>query len=435
MIKCYTLDGEFYKEEICFGNFHEIKNRLKSNSQFISSMPVEAIVLIMNEYSKKLSLNKEALSIEGVPFLSFYLKKNNVKKLIRLNLGNEEYLDNFLEVEEGKYMKAQPRGVVCHWVAGNVATLAIYSAFQGLLCKNANLLRIPKKSIHEVMKLLRLLDNIDVDYKGNVYSSKSLLKNISIIYFDSKDIKLNSSMSLEADARVVWGGKQAVDAITALPKKTTCKDLIFGPKYSFSVFDKSAIESCDIERYLENLVSDIIAFDQKACSSPQVLFIERSCMSLEEIGCKLANSFEKISKRYPNNNIEQYIAAKIINKRGEYGLSLEKTLYSSKGLDFTILIDREVKLEEPVQGRTIFLKEVESIFEVTKLITSKIQCIGVASKDKEKILKFADGVTKLGVDRVTQIGFMNFYDFPWDGSLVLSELVRWCSLNIKGMIS
>ncbi len=76
-------------------------------------------------------------------------------------------------------------------------------------------------------------------------------------------------MSLKADARIVWGGKSAVDSISFLPKKTTCKDIIFGPKYSFAVFDKSAIESNDFEEYLENLVTDIIAFNQKACSSPK----------------------------------------------------------------------------------------------------------------------------------------------------------------------
>lgn len=219
-----------------------------------------------------------------------------------------------------------------------------------------------------------------------------------------------------------------------MPKKTTCKDLIFGPKYSFAVFDKSAIESDDFEEYLTNLVTDIIAFKQKACSSPQVLFLEKSKRTVEEIAQILSKKFEKIIKRYTNLDLEQAVVAKIINKRGEYSLSLEKLLYISKGLQYTILIDNELKLAEPITGRTIFIKEVENIFEVCPLITKNIQTIGIASKDNNSTLVFADRATYFGVDRVVKIGYMNFYDSPWDGILVMNELVRWCSLNIKGMI-
>jgi len=148
----------------------------------------------------------------------------------------------------------------------------------------------------------------------------------------------------------------------------------------------------------------------------------------------LSQKFEKLLKRYRNLDLEQAVAAKIINKRGEYLLGLDKLIYISKGLKYTILIDKELKLEEPVTGRTIYIKEVEDILGVCSLITKNIQTIGIASKDSKKTLNFADKVTTFGVDRVVKIGYMNFYDSPWDGNLIMSELVRWCSLNIKGMI-
>jgi len=233
---------------------------------------------------------------------------------------------------------------------------------------------------------------------------------------------------LKADVRIVWGSKTAVDAISLLPKKTTCKDIIFGPKYSFAVFDKSAIESDNFEEYLENLVTDIIAFNQKGCSSPQVLFLEKSNLLIEEIAQMLSCKFENIIKRYTNLDLEQAIAAKIISKRGEYLLSMDKLVYLSKGLQYTILIDKELKLEEAITGRTIFIKEVEDILDVCPLITKNIQTIGIASKNSKKVLEFADRVTTFGVDRVVKIGYMNFYDSPWDGCLIMSELVRWCSI-------
>jgi len=434
MINCHELNGEFNENGIKFENFHEIETCLNNNFTKLHEFPAQVIILIINEYGKKIARNRDLLRMEGVPFLCFYLKKMNIEKQLKLNLENIEYLDHFVEVEDEKYIKAQPKGIVCHWMAGNVPTLGIYSVLQSILCKNSNILRVSKESVIEVYELLRPLDNIKIEYEGNTYSSKIILKNIALIYFNSEDKDLNSQMSLKADARIVWGSKIAVDSITLLPKKTTCKDLIFGPKYSFAVFDKSAIESDDIEEYLENLVTDIIAFNQKGCSSPQVLFVEKSKLPIESIAQMLSLKFEKITKRYTNLDLEEAIVAKIINKRGEYLLSLNKLAYISNGLKYTILIDSELKLEDAITGRTIFIKEVEDILAVCPLITKNIQTIGIASKDNKRTLEFADRVTTLGVDRVVKIGYMNFYDSPWDGCLIMSELVRWCTLNIKGMM-
>ena len=434
MINCYELNGEFNENGTNFKDFNKIETCLNNNILEIHKIPVQVIMLIIDKYSKKIAKNREILRIEGAPFLCFYLKKANMQKQLKLNLENIEYLNNFVQVEDEKYIKAQPKGIVCHWMAGNVPTLGIYSVIQSVLCKNGNILRVSKKSVETVYKLLKILENINVEYEGNNYSSNIILKNIALIYFDSFDENLNSQMSLKADVRIVWGSKLAVDSICLLPKKTTCKDLIFGPKYSFAVFDKSAIESDDFEEYLEDLVTDIIAFDQKGCSSPQVLFIEKSKLIVKDIAQTLSLKFEKITKRFMNLDLEESVVAKIINKRGEYLLDLDKQAYISKGLQYTILIDKELKLEEAITGRTIFIKEVEDILEVCPLITKNVQTIGIASKDSKKTLKFADKVTTFGVDRVVKIGYMNFYDSPWDGCLIMSELVRWCSISIKGMI-
>ncbi|MBU3158675.1 acyl-CoA reductase [Clostridium frigoris] len=434
MINCYELNGEFNENGMEFEDFNEIENGINKNAVIFHKFPVQVILLIINEYSKKIAKDREILRMEGASFLCFYLKKTNMEKQLKFNLKNIEYLNDFVQVEDEKYVKAQPRGIVCHWIAGNVPTLGIYSVMQSILCKNGNILRVSRKNVGTVYKLLILLANINVEYEGSEYSSNILLKNIAFIYFDSSDRNLNSKMSLKADVRIVWGNKIAIDSICLMPKKTTCRDLIFGPKYSFAIFDRSAIESDDLEKYLDNLVTDIIAFDQKGCSSPQVLFIEKSKLSIRNIAQMLSLKFERISKRYTNLDLEEAIVAKIINKRGEYLLSLDKLAYISKGLQYTILINNELKLEEAITGRTIFIKEVEDILEVCPLITKNIQTIGIASKDRKKMLEFSDKVTTVGVDRVVKIGYMNIYDSPWDGCLIMSELVRWCSISINGMI-
>jgi len=431
MISYLMLGNEFFQKSTEYEDLTIIINELKKNSEIIYSYPTGAIVEIIHEYSKILSKDRKFLNYEGVTFLVLWLKKINIEKLLHINLGKQEYLDDFIQIEDNKYMKALPRGLVCHFMAGNVPTLPIFYLIQSLLCKNINLIRVPIDNINIVAELLKPLKDITINFEGTCYSGLALLKCTSLINFPSKNIELNTEMSIAADVRVICGGDEAVNTLAILTKKTTCKDIIFGPKYSFAVFEKSAMESANFSQTLDAFVSDIISFDQKACSSPQVLFIEKSNLSIKEVALELSKSINKISKRYPKNKIDEATAAKIINKRGEYLLSLEKDIICGIGLDYTILIDKETNLEEPVQCRTIFLKEIGNILDVCKLITPRIQTIGIASQDKNKIMDFANKVSLKGVDRLVKVGFMNLYDSPWDGMLFMSEIVKWTTLNLN----
>jgi hypothetical protein len=371
MISCFMLQDNFFQEPKKFQNLDIIIEEINKNREAIYSYPSGAIVEIINEYSKVLARDRKILNYEGVLFLVLWLKKSNIQRLLCLDLEKQEYLDDFVQIEDGKFMKAQPRGVICHFMAGNVPTLSIYYLIQALLCKNINLIRVPFENINIVVELLKPLKDITVNFEGIDYFGITLLKSTSLINFSSKNIKLNTEMSRVADVRVICGGEEAVNTISVLPKKTTCKDIIFGPKYSFAVFEKSAMESPNLSQTFDAFAKDIISFDQKACSSPQVLFIEKCNVSLKEAARSLSESLEKLSKRYLKNEISQGASARIINKRGEYLLSLEKDIICGINLQYTILMDKEINLEEPVQHRTIFLKEIENIFEVCKLITPR----------------------------------------------------------------
>ena len=359
---------------------------------------------------------------EGLPSGPKNQRKNNLKNIIIRNLGSLKYLDQF--VGEGKKkIKAQPRGLVCHWIAGNIPTLGIFSLIQSMLVRNSNILRIPELSHDFFLSLLKVLANT----KTSNLNGHELLKSVAIIYFPSSDISLNNEFSSIADARIVWGGEEAVQSISKAKKMSHCEDIIFGPKYSFGVIDKDAQDSPDFPNIIRNFINDIILFEQSACSSPQVLFFESGKYNLRQIAEMMAKEFQKASKRFPKD-IDQFTATKIINKRAEYALSLNKDVICSKANDWTILIDDEFRLEEPIQSRTIFLKPVNSVLDILKLLTKKIQTIGIAIYNREKLLKFADAATYRGVARCVIPGQMNVYDSPWDGIYLLNRLVRWTTL-------
>ena len=97
----------------------------------------------------------------------------------------------------------------------------------------------------------------------------------------------------------------------------------------------------------------------------------------------------------------------------------------SEDLSWTILLNDEICLEEPIQGKCIFIKEIGDINEVLPFITRKIQVICIGIQDSIKKKEFAKNATYYGADRIVAPGKMHDFDLPWDGIMTLNRLVRW----------
>jgi hypothetical protein len=190
-----------------------------------------------------------------------------------------------------------------------------------------------------------------------------------------------------------------------------------GPKYSFSVIDNESVD----DNIYKKIVMDIISFEQNACSSPHVIFLETK-EEVKEFACRLGDEFNIASKKYPKMNGNY---AEILNSRGKYLLDKSKDIVCSKELDWTILINDKICLEEPVKSRTVFLKKINDIFEIVPLVSNKIQTVGYALSDKKRAVDFFDKLTYKGVSRCVGLGTMHEYDTPWDGLLFIHRLVRW----------
>lgn len=388
-------------------------------------VPVNDIIEMLHSFSRLLVRDEKVKGIGGIAFLSNWLRRENIRKIIETNLGSKDYLESFVG-DERKKLRAFPRGVVSHWIAGNIPTLSLFSLFQSIIGKNGNILRIPEVSLSTVLPILQLFATVE----SNGYTGKDLLKSVAVVYFPSDDFKANSALSRIADARVVWGGKEAVEAITNLPKKTHCEDIVFGPKYSFAVFDKEALTSEKLDRFIRNIATDSVLFEQSACSSPHVIFLETNMEGVTHFAQQLSNEFERLSRLMPKNDFDAGRGTMIINKRAEYALDLEKDVMASKTNDWTILIDSKLALEEPIQSRTIFLKPIANVLDVIDLITRNVQTVGNGILNQEKSMKFAEGVMYRGVARIVPPGQMHIYDSPWDGILLLSRLVCWNNLTL-----
>lgn len=427
MINCYLLDAKF--KERNYGDFSEIADVINNRRLKISRIPLDTIIELLSKLGKQIIHDTALNQYQGISYIPLWLRKDNLRNICELNYSNMEYLNHFTKVGSRLEMYAQPRGIVCHWVAGNMPTLAFFSAVQAILSRNGSIIKVPEDYKYLVLRILNILNDIEIDLDGEMFHGIDILKSISIVSFDGHDHKLSTQFSLIADCKLVYGGSDAIKAIASLPQKESCETIIYGPKYSFAVFDKEYIESDMFDDALKNCISDVSLFNQMACSSPHTFFFEKSKYSMETIAEKLKVHFEKLPDPLLKQEKTQWMAANTINARAMYLLGNNTDILKSDGLEWTILINKKPSLEEPIFGKCIFVKEISDINRTLELITRKIQAITVCIADQDERKNFAIEATYKGVDRITTPGHIHDYDLPWDGILPLNRLVRWVILK------
>jgi phenylacetate-coenzyme A ligase PaaK-like adenylate-forming protein len=408
--------------------FASLRAKLNSDLEAHARTPVGALVALLDAAGRNL-ISPEYANIEGIAFLSTWLRKSNLEKVLRLNLGSElAAIDRPVSID-GVFLRAVPRGVVCHWVAGNIPTLAFFSWALATLAKNASILRVPEESREVVRKLFRAVERASIELEGKKYDGSLLLQRTSVVHFPSSNQEPNHAMSLAADARVVWGGLEAVRAVTSYPRMEHCEDIVFGPKFSLGVIDRAAMQD-GVARTeaLAAFARQAAMFEQAACSSPQILFVEASGTDLEQIGDLMANEMKKVASRFPKRTIEQSTSCAILRARAGYGLSTETSVRASGDLAYTVLLERGAHLREALQSRTLYVMAVDDLAQILPLLSPKIQTIGVAIADTQKRLAFGEACALRGVARSVRPELMNIYETPWDGLLPVNRMVRWCRL-------
>ena len=288
---------------------------------------------------------------------------------------------------------------------------------------------VPEESREVVRKLFRAVELASIEFEGKTYHGSMLLDRTCVVHFPSTNQSLNEAMSLVADARVVWGGPEAVRAVTSYPRLEHCEDVVFGPKYSLGVIDQATMEdSVARSEALTAFARQAVMFEQAACSSPQIIFVEAPNMDLEELGDLVENEMKKVCGRFPKRVIEEFTSSQILRARANYGLRPETSVRASTDLTYTILLERGAALREALQSRTLYVMIVNNLKEIVPLLSQKIQTIGVSIADANKRLAFSEAAALHGVARCVNPALMNIYETPWDGLLPVNRLVRWCRI-------
>ena len=418
LAKILFSDGKIVQREA--DSVEECIKKVKDQREWIHEQNVDDLLEFFEKVGNYWAKNfTQDIGINARHLTSFLSKAHLGKKLDISLRGNRDVLERFVDLTDPELMfHAQPRGLVVHWIAGNVEILGIFSVLQALITKNVSIIKAPSK-YDLLVKLIASLK----DVKTSSINGSDLLNCIEIVYINRDDIKNQELLSMEADVRIAWGGKDAVNSIVSLPKSPFTEDIIYGPKYSYAIVDEESLKN-QSEKITQRIAVDVSMFDQYACSSPHTILVDTQNENVvEEFSKKLAKSLDDVNRIIiPKGKSNPEKSLEIIDVRTEYGL--KGKVLSSDGTEWTVISSKETSLANPTFSRVIHVRRLDYNKLLKENISRKIQTIAMVVNQKKRF-ELIDKLTLLAGDRCPNVGTMSLFDSPWDGMFGMDRMVRW----------
>lgn len=377
----------------------------------------DEVLTILDKWAQKL----DALGVDDIPgivFLRMWLRRGTLEPIVKRELGPCSVHGGWDEYGHAK-CKAFPLGIVGHWPAGNVEIQPILSMTCALLGGNAAMVRVPRDLGRLTQMLLEKLAESD---PGEV-----LIRRIFMAAFDHRRRELHEAMAKVVDGAMIWGGEESVLEVRSLPFPHWAHLAVFGPRISVAAMDSAAwTNPVEREAWCTRLARDVWQFEQQACSSPQVLFVEKdTAHSTVEFRSILENAFRTENHAHPRRHIPAGLTSAITQARASWLLEdVEHAASFPQNPDWTLLFGRGPSIPKPTQGKTLTVLEVDNLLDPIAKFDGNVQTLGLGVKDPEKEIKLTELAGRRGVDRIVKLGRMHVFASPWDGVDIIRPMVR-----------
>jgi Acyl-CoA reductase (LuxC) len=375
------------------------------------------VIAVFDSWAKSLDA-RELDDLPGIPFLRMWLRRGTLEPIVARELGSNGLRGGWTEYGRAK-CKAFPLGVVGHWPAGNVEIQPILSMTCALLGGNAALVRIPSGLFDLTRVVMEKLIQSDPDER--------LTRRIFMAAFEHDRKDLQEAMAQVVDGAMIWGGEEAVRQVRALPFPHWARIAAFGPRISVAAMDAGAWSNPDEQKaWCLRMARDVWQFDQQACSSPQVLYLERGArQSIAPFLSNLQRAFENENRAHPRRTIPAGLTSTICQARASWLLndSTHQAVFPMDP-DWTLLLGSGPDLPKPIQGKTLTILEVDDLMDVVSKWDGNVQTLGLGMADAQKEERLALLAGRKGVDRIVKLGRMHVFVPPWDGMDLIRPMVR-----------
>jgi phenylacetate-coenzyme A ligase PaaK-like adenylate-forming protein len=361
---------------------------------------------------------------KGMSLIPLLLNRNTMLERLS-HLGNHHLLDYPVYDGNGRLRRAIPAGVVCHIAAGNTFIGAIDSLLYGIVTKNINILKMSSNDRLFPMMFMEALKEADEE--------KIVFPFIATTYWKHSNEQVFDTIRNISDVVLLFGGEEAVKSFKkdVNPK---CEVLAFGPKVSFGVV--TAEQSIDeLAAAAKGFATDIVFWEQRACTACQNIFLEKSENSELFINM-LFNELEKTGLEYPQEPVGTDAAVEIRKQRD---LALwEQYMANGKVMEgttsnHTIIVTNSNNLSDSPLERTVIVNLIDnwsSIFEGSiSHLRYYMSTVAIVSHKKQEII---NRFIELGVMRFCSPGLMSSSTSAsnsHDGKFIVESLIKFINFE------
>lgn len=374
---------------------------LTGSAEIVSVLPevhaktpfADDIVDFLNDVSKELMGDRSAKAYSDVVTFGFWIRKGSILKL------KERF-----EKNDGVYLG---KGVAFHIAPSNVPVNFAYSLVAGLLCGNANVVRVPSKDFPQV--------GIICEAINRVLEKHETMRNYVLYVRYGRDKEINDCFSSIADVRIVWGGDQTIAELrkSSLPPRSG--EITFADRYSLAVIDSDSYISIENKaRIAEDFYNDTFFSDQNACTSPRlIVWTGNRIEEAKDVFWK--EEHDLVEKKYTFQAIQgvNKLTKSYLIAAAEPGVKIED---HKDNLIIRVSIPKVTDYLMDYRDNSGYFYEYDckDIIELAPLCDDKrCQTIGYIG-DKKVLMPLVQSGIK-GIDRIVPIGKTMDFDLIWDG--------------------
>ncbi|MFE9452237.1 acyl-CoA reductase [Streptomyces sp. NPDC006739] len=328
------------------------------------------------------------------------------------------------DARETVYEAWAPVGLLVHIAPGNAAAVAPLSVVEGLLAGNLNVLKTSGSDTALAPELLAALGAAD--------ATGLIAERVVVLRFASSRRDWLRTLCGQADAIAVWGGEDAVRTAGELAP-AGCRVVEWGHRISFAYLTRQAAAD---DGTLDALAEDVCRFEQQACSSPQVVYLDTE--DAEEVFAFAGRFAERLAvvsdaRRAPLPGPAELAEITTVEQlaRLEQHLGLTRVFAAGDG-SWRVLADTRPALDASPLHRSVWVKPLprHAVTATLRPMRRYLQTAAVGG-GRADVSVLSRAMFAAGVTRVTPVGSMlDGYDGePHDGVYALQRYSRRVSVR------
>ena len=319
--------------------------------------------------------------------------------------------------------------LLAHIAPGNIPVAALMQMLLGLLTRSAQFVKcasgqtfIPRMFAHSLY---------EADHKLGAC--------LEIASWKGGTENLESALFAEADCIVATGSDETLNAIRRkIPG--SARFIGYGEKVSFAYVTRDALER-HAHEVVDQAAADVVAWNQRGCLSPHVIYVEDTGAGGEEFANSLAGKLESLEKSHPRGTLNSRDAAAIATRRAFYEVRAAhapdtKMWASRESTAWTVVMELDPRFQISCQNRFIYVKLVPDLtiaLQGAEPVREHISTVGLACAPAQTAER-ARRLARWGAKRICPLGQMQHPPLGWrhDGRPPLGDLVTWIDWEKHG---